>query len=464
MTAKLPRLLAVCFIVVCSSILHAAATAAPPLRLATFTADVTTPIGHGMMGGLWLSTSVADPLEANGFVLLGGDEPPVVFVSVDWCEIRNDALDRWKAVLAVAAQTTPERVMVTAVHQHDAPVADLAAERLLRERNLAGTVCDLDFHEWAVQGVAKAVRASLKTAQPFTHIGAGEAKVAEVASNRRYSTSDGAIHFDRGSRTTDSAAIAADVGVIDPYLKTLSFWNEDQPLCAVSFYAVHPMSYYGQGEVSADFPGLARRQRQANLPAVKQLYASGCSGNVTAGKYNNGAREQRAVLANRLHAAMTAAWESTVRHPINRYEFRVTPLRLEPRNDSGFTVADLEQKLAAEPDHFRQCLAAMGLSWRQRADAGHKIEIPVLDFQAAQLMVLPGESYVEYQLAAQQMKPDSFICVAGYGEGATGYIPTEQHIVEGDSNLGDWCWVAPGSEPRMLAVIRAALQNESDPR
>ncbi len=435
-----------------------------PLRLATFTADVTTPIGHGMMGGLWLSKSVADPLEANGLVLLGGDQPPVVFVSVDWCEIRNEALDRWKAVLAVAAATTPERVMVTAVHQHDAPVADLAAERLLRERNLAGTVCDLDFHERAVQGVAKAVRASLKSAQPLTHIGTGQAKVEQVASNRRYVTPDGAIRFDRGSRATDPTAVAADEGVIDPWLKTLSFWNDDEPLAAVSFYAVHPMSYYGDGEVSADFPGLARRQRQADLPGVKQIYASGCSGNVTAGKYNNGARENRPVLANRLHAAMTASWDATVRHPVDGYAYRVTPLRLEPRDGPGFTVADLEQKLATETNHFQQCLAAMALSWRRRADAGHVIEIPVLDFEVAQLMILPGESYVEYQLAAQQARPDSFVCVAGYGEGATGYIPTEQHIAEADPNLGDWWWIAPGSEPRMLAAIHEALQHESDLR
>jgi hypothetical protein len=468
MITKPPRpllaILSICLtICALAGILQGAATETSPLQLSTFTADVTTPIGHGMMGGLWLSETVADPLEANGFVLLGGDQPPVVFVSVDWCEIRNEALDRWKAVLAVAAQTTPERVMVTAVHQHDAPVADLAAERILRERNLAGTVCDLDFHERAVQGVAKAVRASLKSSQPLTQIGTGQAKVEQVASNRRYVAPDGAIHFDRGSRTTDPTAVSADVGMIDPWLKTLSFWKDDEPLCAVSFYAVHPMSYYGDGEVSADFPGLARRKRQADIPAVKQIYASGCSGNVTAGKYNNGARENRAVLASRLHAAMSAAWENTVRHPIEGYDYRVTPLRLEPRDDPGFTVADLEQKLATETNHFQQCLAAMALSWRRRADAGQRIEIPTLDFHVAQLMILPGESYVEYQLAAQQTRPDSFICVAGYGEGATGYIPTEQHIAAGDPNLGDWWWVAPGSEPRMLAAIRQALGNETAP-
>src|SRR5881296_3401685 len=120
------------------------------LRLATFSADVTVPLGHGMMGGSWLSKSIADPLEANGFVLLGGDAP-VVFVAVDWCEIRNDAYDRWQTVLAEAARTMPDHVLVTTVHQHDAPVADPGAELLLRSRKLAGTICDPEFHERAVQ-------------------------------------------------------------------------------------------------------------------------------------------------------------------------------------------------------------------------------------------------------------------------------------------------------------------------
>jgi hypothetical protein len=427
------------------------------LRIATFSADVTVPLGHGMMGGSWLSKSIADPLEANGFVLFGRDAP-VVFVSVDWCEIRNDAYERWQSALAEAAHTMPDHVLVTTVHQHDAPVADLEAERLLRSRKLAGTICDPDFHERAVQSVAKALRESLPSARAFTHIGTGQAKVGKIASNRRYVTPDGAVHFDRMSATRKSAAIAADEGLIDPWLKTLSVWNGETPLTAISFYAVHPMSFYGAGEVSADFPGLARRQRQAEMPGVKQVYCSGCSGNLTAGKYNNGAHENRAVLADRLHAAMTAAWRDTKRHAVDHFDFRVTPLRLEPRDDAGFSVAELEAKLTPVTKPFQQCLAAMGLSWRQRADAGRGIQIPVLDFDVAQLLLLPGESYVEFQLAAQRARPDSFVCVAGYGEAACGYVPTEKHFIEHDTNLADWSWVAPGSATRLLEAIRSALE------
>ena len=73
------------------------------------------------------------------------------------------------------------------------------------------------------------------------------------------------------------------------------------------------------------------------------------------------------------------------------------------------------------------------------------------------LLVLPGETYVEFQLAAQKLRPDSFVCVAGYGDGATGYVPTEKHRAEHDSNLSDWCWVAPGSEPVLLEAIQQVM-------
>ncbi len=56
---------------------HRPATGASPFMLATFSADVTVPLHHGMMGGAWLSKRVADPLEAHGFVLLGGGKPVV---------------------------------------------------------------------------------------------------------------------------------------------------------------------------------------------------------------------------------------------------------------------------------------------------------------------------------------------------------------------------------------------------
>jgi hypothetical protein len=218
------------------------------------------------------------------------------------------------------------------------------------------------------------------------------------------------------------------------------------------------MSHYGQGEVSSDFIGLARQRRQADTPQMLQIHISGCSGNVTAGKYNDGSPQNRAVLADRIYQAIVLAWKETRRHQIEQFRFRSVPLRLEPRNSAGFTVEDLKHRLVPGSKPFDQCLAALGLSWRKRVDAGYKLDIPVLDFGIAQLLLLPGESYVGYQLLAQQLAPGSFVITAGYSECTTGYIPTRKAAEEGDTNLKDWCWVAPESERAMTAALEVALK------
>ena len=430
---------------------------APSFRLCTFKADVTPPLGHPSMGGgIAPVKEVVDRVQAKGIILLGG-EKPVVIATVDWCEIRNEAYDRWRSALAEAVGTDRARVLVSCNHQHDVPVADLDAERILIARGLAGSVTKLEFHEEVIRRVAGAAAESLAGARRVTHVGTGQAKVVGVASNRRYLRADGSIAFDRTSASRSDEARAADEGTVDPWLKALSFWDGETPLAAISVYATHPMSFYGKGGVSKDFVGLAREARQQADPAVFQIYASGCSGNVTAGKYNDSSPANRGVLAGKVEAAMAEAFRATTRHPLTRCDLRVVPLRLEPRDDEGFTLADLERRLKPGSKPFDQCLAAMGLSWRKRADAGATIDVPALDLGAAQYLLLPGESYVEYQLYAQSVRPDSFVLTAGYGECATGYIPTETAIAEHDTNLTDWCWVAPGAEAPMKAAIRAAL-------
>ncbi len=431
--------------------------AAPQFAVAPFTADVTVPLGHGMMGGLWKSKSIADPLFAKGVVITGGAKP-VVFVSVDWCELRNASFDRWRESLAKAAGTTRERVLVSAVHQHEAPVADLEAQQLLKARGLKGSICDLAFHEKAVQRTAAALRDSLRRPLGVTHVGIGQAKVEKIASNRRYVLPGGKVSFGRGSASgRNILAAKAPEGTIDPWLKTLTFWDGARPLVALTGYATHPMSYYRTGEVSADFPGMARAQRQKETPNCLQIYYSGASGNVTAGKYNTGERKNRTVLANRLHVAMVKAWDNTKKHPLRLVQFRNAKVKLVPRNHSGFAAADFQSKLVKGGDPWQQCLAAMGLSWRQRCERGQPVDVPAIDLGVAQLLLLPGESYVEFQLAAQKMRPGQFIMVAGYGEGGTGYIPTEKHWREKDGNLADWCWVHPGAEAVLLKAMRQAL-------
>lgn len=432
-------------------------------RMASFSADVTPPIGHVLFTGHWKdSTGVDSPLEARGFVLLPPKgEKAVVFCSVDWSEIRNEAYDRWRDVLAEAASTTRERVLVSAVHQHDTPLADLEAERLLNAAGSPYHVIDLSFHEAAVQRVAESLRAALHSAQRVTHLGFGLGKVEKLASNRRYHLPDGTISYNRMSATKDPVGRAGEEGLIDPFVRALSFWDGDKALVVLSVYSIHPMSYYGTTLASSDFPGIARNARQATAPATFQIYASGCSGNTVAGKYNDGDPENRPILAQRLESGMKEAFDKTRRVPLKSMELRLEKVRLDPRTDPEFTPEALREVIKKEGTARSHGMAAIGLSWAERAaDPNVRIDFPAIRFNdgEATLLLLPGEIYVEYQLAAQSFAKDSFVITVGYGESAAGYISPEKAREENDGNLQSWSWVAPNMEERIMAAIQRLVQ------
>ena len=431
-------------------------------RLAKFQADLTCPIGHPLLGGRWPNArEISDPLYARGFVLLGPDQP-IVLCAIDWCEIRNQSYDRWREGLAQAAGTQPERVVLSCLHQHDAPLTDLVAAELLAQAGLPGVLFDPRFEMDCIERTAKALRDSLDHAQAVTHLGLGKARVERIASSRRVIRPDGSVTYGRGSNSGGNRFYReAPEGLIDPWLRTLSFWNENQPLVAFHAYATHPMTYFGKGAVSADFVGLARDLMQREFPEIFQIYVSGCSGDVTAGKYNDGSPENRPRLARRLYQAMKQSWSSTVRQPLEQVEFRSTSLQLGyrsgPQHTSDALSSVIRDNRASQRDRV---LAALGLASRRRVAAGRPIDFPCVDLGVAQLVLFPGETFVSYQLMAQRQRPESFVVAIGYGESWPGYIPSTQAFEDRFTN--GWYWVATDSDRIIAAALHKVLPT-SDP-
>src|SRR5439155_495475 len=149
-----------------------------------------------------------------------------------------------------------------------------------------------------------------KAPRTVTHIGIGKGKVLEVASSRRVMGPDGKVKYVRYSSTKDEKIRAEPEGVIDPFVQALVFYDRDQPLSIITYYATHPQSYYGKGGVSCDFPGLARNRCERDVSWPKQIHFNGAGGNVTAGKYNDGSPANRMILADRLAIGMKEAYRS----------------------------------------------------------------------------------------------------------------------------------------------------------
>ncbi len=429
-----------------------------PLHLAIFECDVTPPEDHPLCGG-WIMPvrGVDDPLKALG-VVLWGSSSPVVLCAVDWVGLRNEAFRVWRAALAEAAHTAPERVSLHTVHPHNAPFADLEAQKLI-EAAKAPKLLDVKFYHDCVKRTAAAAKAALMHAVEFTHIGTGAAEVKEVASNRRVLGDDGKVKFTRTSATKNKEARDAPEGLIDPYLRTLSFWNRDKPLAALHFYACHPMSYYGDGRVSADFCGLAR-QKFHDETRVFQVYFNGCGGNITAGKYNDGSQENRPILRDRIYAAMVAAWKNTTTQAVKDFAWRFEPVKLPPRKEPSFSAEESRKTLAdTKAPTAKRNNAALQLAWLQRQHI--PIEINCLDFHNKVLtLFLPGEAFVEYQLAAQKMRPDALVQVAAYGDDGPGYLPTAKAYLEGGYEP-TVALAGPESEEILLTTIRKLLRADA---
>jgi hypothetical protein len=425
------------------------------LRLARFDVDATPPVGSHLaydpVTNTWDMT-----LRARGVVLLGAGAP-IVLCAVDWIGIANEGHDAFRLAIANAAGTVPGRVTVHALHQHDAPDCDFGAEKVLKDAGLDPINYDGTFAREVIRRLEKSVREAIAQAQPITHLGLGQAEVREVASNRRLIGPDGKVRT-RYTATKDPAMRAEPEGVIDPVVSLVSFWNDDAPLAVLSYYATHPQSYYRTGIPNPDFPGMARFFRQLEIPEALHVHFNGAGGNIGAGKYNDGAPSNRVVLARRVADGMKRAWDATKREPIapGAIGWAVEQVQLPPAKH--LKIEELQAQLKGRQAAFFLQGGSSKIAWLRRRGAGRPLDVTCLTLGRARILHMPGELFVEYQLAAKAQRPDQFVAMAAYGDYGPGYIGTAIAYEQGGYETSPASSnVAPEVEGVLMSAMRTLL-------
>ncbi len=429
------------------------AAAEDAFRVATFQADVTPPLGSLLYTGP--IETIEHPLLAKGIVIEAGGNR-YVLCAVDWCVMLNTTHSMFRSKVAAAAQTDLLNVAVHCVHQHTAPPHDAGAQQLLEKQKNPPPYRSLKDLEDITDRLAAEVKVSLARLQPFDSVGTGEAKVDRVAAIRRVFTDDGTL-LTRWSACTDPELRAMPEGPIDPMLKTVTLAQGEKPIVRMHFYATHPQTYYRDGRTSYDFPGMAR-QRLQEEEGVFQIYFTGCSGDVTAGKYNEGTPQARAELADRLLAGMKASAASTRFVPVDRIAWHSLPLQLVARTD-GDRDPEKARTVLEDPQADPDARINAAGTLASIARLAEPIDVSCLQIGPARILYLPGEPMVAFQHFAQQVLPDAFVAVAGYGLASTGYICTEEAFKQGGyepsaSNI------VPESEKALKDAIRRALGAE----
>lgn len=430
-----------------------ALAAQPTLKVATFSVDVTPPVGAPLCYSLVVPAEKKEaPLLAKGVVLYPGGAQPVVLCAVDWLGIGGEGHVAWRTALAKACRTTPDRVAVQTVHQHDAPGQDDGAHLILRKVGRGNLLSPQEFCTAAMNRVAQA--AGKARPVKVTEMGTGEAKVDRVASNRRILSADGkTFQFQRFTACKNSPLCDEPEGVIDPMLKAVTFYGEKGAIASLHYYATHPMSYYGKGVMNPDFVGIARE----SVPGFHVYFTAG-AGNIGAGKYNDGNPAQRAVLAERIANAMKAATANQVKRSTPRLEWKSVATALPYRDGAEYGEAAILKTLTnlEAPDKDRAS-AARYLAWHQFSKQGGTIPVSSLRWEGGALLHLPGELFVEYQLGAQKEKPKDWIGLAAYGDYGPMYIGTEKAYSEGGYEVSVVSRVAPTVEGVLRQAMRQIL-------
>ena len=166
------------------------------------------------------------------------------------------------------------------------------------------------------------------------------------------------------------------------------------------------------------------------MPDVLHVHFNGAGGNIGAGKYNDGAKENRMILASRVADAMKRSFESAKKFTLQteHLQWHSTPVALPL--GKHIVAAELREKLKTwKPADYWG--SPEQLAWALRCESGHKIDLSCLKVGDARILHMPGELFVEYQLAAKKLRPNLNVAMAAYGDYGPGYIGTEASYGQG---------------------------------
>jgi hypothetical protein len=333
----------------------------------------------------------------------------------------------------------------------------LEAARIASQQAGLPSIVDRDFFERCLQIGEQAVRRALDRAVALTGVACGQAKVERVASNRRFVGPDGKLSTWRASSTRVRSLKSLPEGLVDPWLKTMAFYSGSAKVAAFHFYATHPISYYGDGRVTSDFVGLARKKRQRDDPGCLRIWFTGCAGDVAAGRYNDGSRLAKWRLTRRIYKALCES-DSYLRpesvHSLTFGSYELLPM---PRERPG---PDEVAARIGDPqcDRSVRIFAAFDLAWRDRLNKKIPVSVASLQCNDHSVLSLPAECFVEYQLRAQEMRPGKFVAVAAYGDGGPWYIPTADAYPQGGYEI-DRALCAPTIDPALTDSMTRLLSS-----
>lgn len=415
--------------------------------------------------------SIGDRLNVTAAAFSSAEENAVI-VSLDLMLIDRRFTDRVRNLLQRRLKLSPECILLTCTHSHNAPAAG----------GLRGVgQCDPRYEEWAAEQAVLAVEEACSKRQP-AFVRSGSERVSGLTYNRTRS----------GGLVDDRLSVAAVESV------------EGQVLGILCNFAAHPtlMTERQPYAVSRDVPGQICDGLEAFFPQAVAMYLQGACGDTNflrsfqseekcrqpAERLVEGALR---ILADaQLDADLSVASASGVaRLPTRRWTAdEVYPLReeaqrrLQERDLTGWRES-IGRSLTNRPEDMVarhggdewKAVAAMcrfHLEWTadilpelEKRSEVLETEVQALRIGRLSIVANASEFFSPFALRVRSAQPTTELMIACYSNGRIGYLPDEHDLLAGSyaglqspRYCGQFPFTAE-SGPEMCRSMLAVLQH-----
>jgi len=418
-----------------------------PLQIGVAETTINPRMGmqiDGNIGAYRPAQFIMSDLYARAIVFQQGERRFLLLV-VDLLAVTREWTEAIRACAAADFGFDPDAVAVHAIQNHSSPSLGqiMLTERLEATRKypwIRGS--DPAYGPLVLAKIKPLIAEALAGLQPVRMV-FGSAMEARVSFNRRVAYRDGTSEM--GVRKP--GALYRE-GPSDPEVGVALFTTDSlQTLACLLHHTCHPVHWNPHNGIQSDWPGAWVAQvRRELLPTAVPLVINGCSGNVHHGDPLNPHREDTpqsmaAMLTDAVRTALVGPYLTDDAPVLDYRTVRFgLPYREFPEEiftDAARFIAEHPEPLWTDETHTRFewdwhfAASLLDVQEELATHAEFEYEIQALRVGDLAILTLPGEPFVEAQLAIKQASPATRTFVAHMSNRYVGYIPTPEALARG---------------------------------
>lgn len=448
------------------------------LRAGAAAVDITPPLGTHLAGAVGTyrpAQSVLEPTFARALVAAAGDQRLCIVV-LDVCIVTAEYSAPIRQATAELLGCGPESVLVCATQTHSAPTLG----HIMVDPDFPALPPEFEFlrggeaayYDWALPRAIEAVRLAAERLEPV-EIAAGSGIEGRFAFNRRAVGRNGQVGMPgrRWDNPLGPTWIRYLEGPMDPEVGVVAFRRlSGEPLAVLVHHTCHPVHVFPRTIISPDWPGAVCDALQAAYgPGCTPLVLNGACGNINPWppfdpEYPDDHRlmgQALAEMAEKVMASLQYTAEAAVAGkschlPLPFRDLTAEELSWASNILSRHPVPPWADEARTQVDRDWTVAASIHSVHLQRRREGKlSYEVQALRLGPAAVIGLPGEPFVEGQLAIKLGSPVYPTYVAHAATQYVGYIPTAAALQRGGHEVSTRYWAKLVPEALDLVVAGA---------